>query len=43
MGREAGAAGILFYGFAIAGNSVYCREGYKVRLLTHPSVRTSPR
>ena len=26
----AGAAGILFYGFAISGNSVYCREAYKV-------------
>lgn len=26
----AGAAGMLFYGFAISGSSVYCREGYKV-------------
>jgi len=25
----AGAAGMLFYGFAISGNSVYCREAYK--------------
>jgi len=24
-----GAAGMLFYGFAISGSSVYCREGYK--------------
>ena len=26
----AGAAGMIFYGFAISGNSVYCREAYKV-------------
>jgi len=25
----AGAAGMIFYGFAISGNSVYCREAYK--------------
>merc|ERR1711915_856923 len=24
----AGAAGMLYYGFAVSGNSVFCREGY---------------
>ena len=27
----AGAAGMIYYGFAISGNSVYCREAYKVK------------
>ena len=25
-----GAAGTLYYGFAVVGDTVYCREGYKV-------------
>ena len=25
----AGAAGMLYYGFSVSGNSVFCREGYK--------------
>ena len=29
----AGAAGMLYYGFSVCGNSVYCREGYKVSLV----------
>ena len=29
----AGAAGMLYYGFAVVGDSVYCREGYKVIFL----------
>ena len=25
-----GAAGCLYYGFAVAESTIYCREGYKV-------------
>ena len=33
----AGAAGMIYYGFAISGNSVYCREAYKVKPRRHDS------
>ena len=31
--QGAGAAGCLYYGFAVSGDSLYCREGYKVSVV----------
>ena len=32
---QPGADGALYYGFGVAGDSAYCREGYKVQIIVY--------